>query len=169
MNDYKQQSREHIMSQIPNTIQNFLQTFDSTAIRILGDTPNSILDSEDYLGSIRVFVSTVESALRRFRPDIQTKFLAVNIYPGRHSYFVLDLNNVGYNYETAHDDMRPISVYVLRLSTKKPTIISRQEVLDRTIATTLAKMHNGHGYEPLPLVDDYNHIVQYCNPRSLQS
>lgn len=70
MNDNKQQVREHIISQIPITIQNFLQTVDSTAIRILGDTPNSILDSEDYLGSIRVFVSAVESALRRFRPDI---------------------------------------------------------------------------------------------------
>ena len=55
------------------------------------------------------------------------------------------------------------------INNKKRTTIFRQEILDRTIATTVAKMHNGHGYEPLPLVDDYNQIVQHCNPRSLQS
>lgn len=127
----------------PSPIQDFLQAVDSTAIRILGDTPNSILDPKDYLGSIRVFVSTVESTIRRFRPDSQTSFLAVNIYPGRYSYFVLDLDKVGYNYETAHQDMRLIPVYVLRLSNENPTTIPRQPVLDRTIATTVATMHKG--------------------------
>lgn len=63
--------------------------------------------------------------------------------------------------------MAPIPVYVLRLS-ERPKIF-RQQQLDDTIARVLADMHNGHGYDPLPLVDDYNHIVEYRNPRSLQS
>ncbi|QKX63326.1 uncharacterized protein TRUGW13939_10496 [Talaromyces rugulosus] len=167
MEDSKQQIREHIMDQIPDTIKNFLQTVDPAAIRILGDTPNSVLDSRDYLGSIRPFVSAVERSLRQHRLDNQTSFLAVSIYPGRHSYFVLDLNNSDYVYETAHNDMNPISVYVLRLS-RNPKIF-RKEALDKTLAETLAEMHNGHGYEPLPLFDDHNQIVQYHNPRSLQS
>lgn len=69
MDDNKQQIREHIINEIPNTIQNFLQTVDSTPIRILDDTPNIVLDSQDYLGPIREFVSTVEDRLRRLRPD----------------------------------------------------------------------------------------------------
>ncbi|EKV05142.1 hypothetical protein PDIG_38410 [Penicillium digitatum PHI26] len=162
-----QQIRERIMGQISDTIKSFLQSVDSSPIRILGDVPNSILDSRDYLGSIRPFVSKVEGSLRKDRPDNQTSFLAVNIYPGRHSYFVLDLNNVDYVYETAHKDMTPISVYVLRLSKRNPTIF-RREALDKTLAETLAAMHNGHGQDTLPLIDDHNRVVQYRNPRSLQ-
>ncbi|KAJ5958321.1 uncharacterized protein N7479_005471 [Penicillium vulpinum] len=168
MEGSRQQTRESILGQIPDTIQSFLQTVDTRAIRILGDTPNSVLDPGDYLGSVRPFVSKVESSLRQHCPDNQTSFLAVNIYPGHHSYFVLDLNNVHYDYETAHNDMCPIPVYVLRLSKRKPTIF-RREALDKTLAETLASMHNGHGHEPLPLFDNYNEIVQYRNPRSLES
>jgi hypothetical protein len=112
------------MGQIPDTINDFLQTVDSTAIRILGDVHNSILDSKDYLRSIRPLVSKVEGSLREYHPDSQTCFLVVNIYPGRHSYFVLDLNHLDYVYEAAHNDFTPISVYVLCLS-KKPTILRK--------------------------------------------
>lgn len=158
---------QHILRQIPDIIQTFLQNTDSMAIRILGDTPNSLLDPEDYLGSIRVFVSTVEIPLCQFRPDSHALFLAAKIFPGRHSYFALDVNNVGYDYETADKDMRLIPVYVLRLS-RNPTL-RRQPVLDGTVAKVLATMHNGHGYEPLPLLDDHNKLVAYHRPRSLKS
>lgn len=98
----------------------------------------------------------------------QTHFLAVDIHPGNHSYFVLDLNNADYVYETAHDDMAPIPVYVLRLSKTKIGIFRRGE-LDKTLAGRLAEMHNGHGYDPLPFVDDHNQTIEYRNPRSLRS
>ncbi|OQD68836.1 hypothetical protein PENDEC_c030G03370 [Penicillium decumbens] len=119
MGDQGEHIRERIMNQIPDTIRDFLQQAASTPIRILGDTPNSLLISGDYLGSIRPFVSKTQSSIRDCCPDAQTRFLTVNIYPGNHAYFVLDLNNVDYVYETAHTDMTAIPVYVLRLSKKK--------------------------------------------------
>lgn len=166
MEESKQQTRERILSQIPETINNFLDTVDSTAIRILGDTPNSVLDPEEYLESVRPFVSKVEESIHQHRPDAQTRFLAFSIYPGKHSYFALDLNNVDYNYETAHIERPLIPVYVLRLSLKRVRIF-RIRMLDDTLATTLADMHNVHGDDPLPLVEDWNHIVEYRRPRNI--
>lgn len=99
-----QKIREHIMGQIPETINKFLRTIDSTAIRILGDTPNSVLDHDCYLDSIRPIVSKIEESLREHRSDAQARFLA--------------------------------------------------------------EMHNGHGNDPLPLVDDHNQTVEYRYPRS---
>jgi hypothetical protein len=164
-------ARDNVMNQIPQIINTFLETAGPGAIRILGDTPTSILTTEDKVGCISQFASKIESSIHTSRPSTQTRFLAVNIYPPtktKHSYFVLDLNNADYIYETAHTDKRPIPVYVLRLSKRKISIF-RKEGLDVTIAETLATMHNGHGDDPLPLVDDYTGIVQYICSRSLST
>ncbi|KAJ5924423.1 hypothetical protein N7466_008610 [Penicillium verhagenii] len=166
MADQASQIREQIMNQIPSTIHKFLQGV-STPIRILGDTPNSLLDSGDYLASLRPFVSKTESSIRDCCPDIQTCFIAVNIYPGNHAFFVLDVNNVDYVYETAHTNTTPIPIYVLRLSKRKISI-TRQHGLDATIAERVRAMHNGHGDDPLPLLDDFNQTVEYHSPRNLR-
>ena len=109
----------------------------------------------------------IEESLREHRPDAQSRVLAVE-YPGNHLYFVLDFNNVDYVYETAHNDLTPLPVYVLRLSKRKIGIF-RQEELDDTIVKELAEMHNGLGDDPLPLVDDHTKtIIEYRYPRSLQ-
>ena len=170
MGDSKQQIREHIMTQIPHIMLQFLQELHSEdAVRILGDVPNSVLDPKDYLESIHPFASKVQHCLREYRPDYETRFVAVNVYPGKHSYFVVDLNNVGYNYNTAHECKTPVPVYILRLSKRAPAI-SRAEALDMQLAELLAKMHDGHGQDPLPLFEDHNDPnLQYCNPRSLRS
>jgi hypothetical protein len=63
--------------------------------------------------------------------------------------------------------MTPIPIYVLRLSKKKISI-TRQQGLDATIAERLRAMHNGHGDDPLPLVDDFNQTVEYHSPRNLR-
>ncbi|MEU5145557.1 hypothetical protein, partial [Streptomyces sp. NPDC021139] len=163
MEEEKRIDRNHIISQIPETINSFLETAGSGAIRILGDIPNSVLTTDDKLGCISQFALELENSIHTSRPSAQTRFLAVNIYPPaktKHSYFVVDLNNVDYVYATAHNDKRPIPVYVLRLSRRKISLL-RQEGLDATIAETLATMHNGHGNDPLPLVDDHTGIVQY--------
>ncbi|KAJ5416136.1 hypothetical protein N7465_004831 [Penicillium sp. CMV-2018d] len=167
MGDQAQNIRERIMDQIPDTIHKLLQEVDSGPIRILGDTPTSLLDPGDYLGSIRPFVSKAQCSIRNCRPDAQTRFLAVNVYPGNHAYFVLDVNNVDYVYETAHTDTSPIPIYVLRLSKKKISI-NRQRQLDASIAERLRAMHNGHGDDHLPLLDDFNHTVEYHSPRNLR-
>ncbi|KAJ5789140.1 uncharacterized protein N7518_006151 [Penicillium psychrosexuale] len=110
MEEQIRQIRERIKSQIPGTINGFLETVGSTTIRILGDTPNSVLDIGGY--------SWVPYADSRQRSRIR---------------FV-------------------------------------QGMLDANIANTLATMHNGHGHDPLPLVDDCNDaVLQYKNPRNLFS
>ncbi|XRM43591.1 hypothetical protein ABZX51_006754 [Aspergillus tubingensis] len=163
----EEQIRVMIMDQIHHVMRKFLSEVDSAPIRILGDTPTKILDSKDFLKSISVFVEKVQDSVRECRGNDQTRFLAVNIYPERHSYFVLDLNNTHYNYETAHKDVDPIPVYVLRLS-RRPRIF-RFKDQDERLAIRLAEMHNGHGKDPLPLFDDFTKTVQYHSPRSLQS
>lgn len=91
--------------------------------------------------------------------------MAANIYPGKHSYFALDVNNLNYDYETAHTDTTLVPVYHLRLSKRKISI-TRQPVLDATVAGRLREMHNGHGHDPLPLLDDFTRMMEYRNPRS---
>lgn len=168
MEDSKQQIREHIMTQIPRVMLEFLQKLQSDgAIRILGDVPNSALSPEEYLESINPFVLKVQRCLQEYRKENKTYFIAVNIYPGKHSYFVVDLNNVNYDYNTAHKCKTPVPVYVLRLS-KRPSI-RRNPPLDIQLAELLAQMHNGHGQDPLPLFEDHNDPnLQYKNPRDLQ-
>ncbi|CAG8378940.1 unnamed protein product [Penicillium salamii] len=138
--------RDLIINQIPDTIHNLLQEVDLSPIRILGDTPNSLLDSRYYLESIQPFISQTQNSIHHYRPDIETRFLAVN---------------------TTHTDTTPIPIYVLRLSRKKISI-TRQQRLDATIAERLRAMHNGHGDDPLPLLDDFNQTVEYHSPRSLR-
>ena len=170
MGDSEQQISEHILAQIPHIMHEFLQELHSEdAVRILGDVPNSILNPEAYLESIHPFASKLQHCIQEYHTDYKTCFLAANIYPGKHSYFVVDLNNTGHNYDTAHECKTPVPVYVLRFSKRKPRI-SRAGALDVQLAELLAKMHDGHGWDPLPLFEDHNDpSLQYGNPRSLGS
>ncbi|OJJ95247.1 hypothetical protein ASPACDRAFT_47991 [Aspergillus aculeatus ATCC 16872] len=87
-------------------------------MRILGDTPKIILDPEDYLGSIRPFATQVQDCLHEYSADNETCFVTVtvNIHPGKHSYFVVDLNITDYDYQTAPECETLIPVYILPLS-----------------------------------------------------
>ncbi|RAH59655.1 hypothetical protein BO85DRAFT_476305 [Aspergillus piperis CBS 112811] len=152
--------RDRILHQIHRVFFDFLQASsdDTTPMRILGDTPNSILDPKDPLESIRPFVTEIQNCVREYNANIKTCFIAVNIYPGKHSYFVVDLNNTEYDYQTAHECKTLVPVYILRLSKRNPRVYRKRE-LDGQLAETLRVMHNGHGWDPpLPLVDDY------CDP-----
>lgn len=167
MCDSVQGLRDHIMGKIPGIIHGFVQTIGSSAIRILGDTPNTILDSEAYLESISPFALEVQRCLHDDDANNRTCFVVVKIYRGKHSFFVVDLNNSDYDYQTAHECKTPIPVYVLRLSKRNPRIYRKREI-DELVADTVAVMHNGHGHDPLPLFDNhYDEHLQYSNPRSL--
>ncbi|KNG79991.1 hypothetical protein ANOM_011916 [Aspergillus nomiae NRRL 13137] len=169
MNGSTQEIRGYIIRQIRVVLSKFLQDVNvgSATIRILGDTPTSILDPEDYLASIYPFVSETEECLKKHHPDNTTRFIATTIYRGKHSYFVLDLNNNDYTYETAHECKTIVPVYVLRLSKRQPTIFRKRE-LDETIAETLRDLHDCHGQDPLPLFDNhYEENRCYRHPRSL--
>ncbi|PYH98816.1 hypothetical protein BO71DRAFT_292985, partial [Aspergillus ellipticus CBS 707.79] len=95
--------RDRILRLIRVILFEFLRMIHSGPMRILGDTLNSMLDPKDYLGSIRPFATQVQDCLREYNANNETRFIAVNIYPGKHSYFVVDLNNTNYDYQTAHE------------------------------------------------------------------
>ncbi|GKZ28679.1 hypothetical protein AbraIFM66950_011115 [Aspergillus brasiliensis] len=165
MDDSTHQIRERIIRQIRAVLSEFPPDVGSSTIRILGDTPNSILDPQDYLKSIRPFVSETEECLKKIHPDNETRFVAAKIYRGKHSYFIVDVNNTEYDYETAHDCKTVIPVYVLRLSKRQPTIFRKRE-LDEDIAKVLRNMHNLHGQDALPLYDNHYDVnLCYPNPR----
>ncbi|PYH74408.1 uncharacterized protein BO88DRAFT_459838 [Aspergillus vadensis CBS 113365] len=164
--------RDRILHQIHGLLFEVLRESEDTGpMRILGDTPNSILDPKDYLASIRPFVTEIQNCIHEFDANSKTCFIAVNIYPGKHSYFVVDLNNTEYDYQTAHECKTfPVPVHILRLSKRNPPRIYRKRELDGQLAETLRIMHNGHGQDPLPLVDNYcDPNRQYSNPRSLKT
>ncbi|KAJ5796901.1 uncharacterized protein N7518_005441 [Penicillium psychrosexuale] len=153
MDDSTQHVRSHVIGQIREILFDLPPDVVTGTMRILGDTPNSILDPNNYLESIRPFASEVQDGLHQYNRNNTTRFLAVTIYPGKHSYFVVDLNNTDYDYQTAHECKTPVPVYVLRLSKRKPTIFRKRE-LDGQIAETLRVMHNNHGQDPLSLFDN---------------
>ncbi|KAL3470438.1 hypothetical protein BJX99DRAFT_239550 [Aspergillus californicus] len=169
MDDAKQKVRNRILNQIPLIMPPVLEALSSdSAIRIIGDVANNTLDPKDYFASIYPYVEKVQDCLRECRPDGEILFLAAKMLPGKHSYFVIDSNNVNYDYETAHKCKTPIPIYVLRLSPRQPTI-RRVERMDIGIAETIADLHESHGYVPLPLFDNHNDLNRcYPNPRSLR-
>ena len=138
------------MRQIQGVLIEFLRDVGPGTMRSLGDTPNSILDPKDYLESIRAFAVKVQDCLHEYQANNETRFVAVNIYRKKHSYFVVDLNNTDYDYQNVHGCKTLVPVYILRLSKRKPTIFRKRE-LDRQIAETLRIMHNNHGQDPLYL------------------
>ncbi|KAI9369559.1 hypothetical protein BJX61DRAFT_536317 [Aspergillus egyptiacus] len=159
-------TRALIMGQIQGTIDQFFQQAIPPRMRLVGDTPTALLDSDDYLKSVLPFVTKAQDSIKICYPDAETRFLALRIQK-RHSYFVVDINNSDYDYETAHEDATLIPVYLLRLS--RHVRISRQPMQDRDLARILATMYWGHGNDPLPLVDDYTKSVVYHSPRGLRS
>ncbi|KAJ5709523.1 hypothetical protein N7493_009814 [Penicillium malachiteum] len=162
-----QKIRNHILCQIPVVLSELLRNVGSCTMRILGDTPNSVLDHEDRLGSLQSFISAVEDCVRQHHPDDKTLFVAVKFFPGKHSYFVVDVNKTRYNYETADECWDLVPVYCLRLS-RRPTIF-RKPSLDEPVSRILREMHSGHGQDLLPLCDNhFDPHFCYANPRSLQ-
>jgi hypothetical protein len=97
-------------------------------IRIIGDTPSSILDPENAFESMSEVVEMVQDAVAKCRQDAETCFLAARRTKGRHSFFALDLNNASYELMI----MTPL-IYVLHRSlctvlrlSRKPKIYRRE-------------------------------------------
>ncbi|PYI13209.1 hypothetical protein BO99DRAFT_477879 [Aspergillus violaceofuscus CBS 115571] len=104
------------------------------------------------------FFQTTTPTRFRLVGDTPTAILDSEDYLlSRHSYFVVDVNNVDYDYETAHEVTTSIPVYVIGLSRRVK--ITRNPTEDKNLAWILATMHRGHGNDPLPLVDDYTRPV----------
>lgn len=156
-----------IIGQIHEVRRNFLNEYGSSTpippIRILGDTSNSILNHSKFLESIKTIIEEVENTVATCRPDAKIRWIAVNKFEGRHSFFVLDLNNVEYDYESAHKCLSKVRVYVLQLS-RAPKLF-RCKPQGQKLAEKLAQTQNLHGKDPLPLFDDHTRPRIYGSSR----
>lgn len=139
------------------------------SIRILGDVRAEALDPNNYLASITDLVQPFLDTWESKDEITRVTFLAVDICI-RHSFFVVDLNNEQYDYDTAHLSAVSVPVYLLQRS-KRPHgrwRIFRYAPQDQQLARMLAHFHWGHGQDPLPLFQDHSDQtkrVLCMNPR----
>ncbi|KAL3474061.1 hypothetical protein BJX99DRAFT_248516 [Aspergillus californicus] len=163
-----QQLFENTIRAIRPLMSTLLQNLGPAPIRIFGDTPTSILDPANYLQSISQFALQVQDCVREHNPKYTTRFVAASACDTRNSYFVVDINNFAYDYQTAHLCETPIPVYVLCLSNMRPTLYRKLSV-DISVAWILKVLHNGHGQDPLPLFDNHHDLtLRWDSPRSPQ-
>ncbi|KAF9888159.1 hypothetical protein FE257_009154 [Aspergillus nanangensis] len=149
------ENRHALQENTRKTLKEFFDTtYDSAnpPIRFIGRIANREVDSDHFFESLQELVQNIEEFVTSCRPDTEIRFLAASRWPKRCSYFVLDVNNREYCYESAHVFMEEIPVYILQLS--KRAKIYRYEKEDKTIVKRLRTMHNVHGQDPLPLFDD---------------
>lgn len=139
------------------------------SIRILGDVRTETLDPNNYLASI---TDLVQPFLDTWMPKdeiTRVTFLAVDIYI-RHAFFVVDLNNEQYDYDTAHLSAVSVSVYLLQRS-RRPHgrwKIFRYAPQDQSLAKMLASFHYSHGQGSLPFLEDHSDQTKrviFMNPR----
>ncbi|KAJ5458482.1 hypothetical protein N7475_009870 [Penicillium sp. IBT 31633x] len=136
------------------------------SIRILGDLPTEKLNSEDYLNSTH---ETIASFVNIWQKIATLRLLAIEIYP-RHTYFALDINNDRYDYDNAHTQMIILPVYLLRLSRESDRWkIFRHLPQDSALARRIAFLHESHGQDPIPFVDDHNKAVIHYAPRNIKT
>lgn len=139
-----------------------LDTVDNRTIRIVADVPTDLLRSED-------FVISASDLIMPFRKQWETKnmtrLLAVDVY-SHHAYIVIDINNLQYDYETAHNQTSPIPVYILRLSRSNKWSFFRRATDDQKIATSIAELHKCNGQNPLPFFADHIKGSVYLSPRT---
>ncbi|KAJ0421170.1 hypothetical protein BJY00DRAFT_112377 [Aspergillus carlsbadensis] len=144
------------------------QIFESQdAKRIVMKIKTRHLDSQDYLQGIKGILNDI---LPDWESDQRILLLAIQIYPSR-TYLALDINHHGYNFRTAHEDRKPLPVYLLRMASRRTEWdLVRLRGEDDRLCERIADMHESHGYDvDLPLVEDHHSIVVHDNPRSLSA
>lgn len=144
-----------IMDEIHQVVSKALSEHGS--IRILGDVRTETLDPNNYLASITNLVQPFLDTWNSKDEITRVTFLAVDIYI-RHAFFVVDLNNEQYDYNTAHLSAVPVPVYLLKRS-RRPHgrwKIFRYAPQDQSLAKMLASFHWAHGQDPLPFFEDHS-------------
>ncbi|KAB8223904.1 hypothetical protein BDV33DRAFT_199949 [Aspergillus novoparasiticus] len=132
-------------------------------VRIVVDVPTNLLRPDEYLASVSQLVSPF---MVHWETENTPRLLVVDVYP-KHAYIVIDINNRRYNYDTAHQQIYAIPVYVLQLS--QNTLrwrFFRRAVEDELIARTIAELHRLNGQNPIPFFADHINGSVYLSPRS---
>lgn len=135
-----------------------------STIRIAVDVPtSSILPTDNIL---RTASDRVRPLIEEFGRDNLMRLLAVDVYP-RHIYIAIDINNREYDYNTAHQQMFSIPVYILRFSKREGKwTFFRRATEDKKLARTIADLHRCNGTNPTPFLADHIKGSVYPSPRT---
>lgn len=157
--------RASILAKADEAINEFLAAQDSSnsPVRLIGQFSNRMIDPDAFFESVKSITNRVLNCVAQWDPTATTTLLSINRFPGRLSYFALDINNSTYVYETAHLTTIPTPIHILRLS--KNARIFRSQRHDKSIAETLARLHYMHGQDPLPFFDDRTTPPVFNSPR----
>ncbi|KAJ5558208.1 hypothetical protein N7535_008423 [Penicillium sp. DV-2018c] len=133
------------------------------SMRILGVLRTAGLDSKDYLASVSAKIEGFVAALNEIA---ETRFLAVQVR-NKYTYFVLDINNDQYDYQTAHLRAITLPVYRLQYSSRRWHLV-RDQRQDASLADEIASLHDCNGQNPTPFLEDItnNKNPTYLTPRS---
>lgn len=124
------------------------------------------LNSQDYRASASKFVNEI---FPNWENDNRILFLAIEIR-GDRTYMAVDINNFNYNFDTAHEAMTILPVYVVWQHKKKGWFNVRWPQEDGPLATKLAELHNLNGFNAItPFLANYNTRIVYENPRELST
>ncbi|KAA8652092.1 uncharacterized protein ATNIH1004_000996 [Aspergillus tanneri] len=121
-------------------------------IRVVGVLPTRFLRSEDYRASVS---SLIEPFTTEWGKSQKIQLIAIDVYQ-EYTFFVLDINNWKYDYDTAHKELLLVPVYILRLSNGgNKWKFFRRAVDDRRIARRIADLHSCNDQNPLPFLEDH--------------
>ncbi|KAE8321597.1 hypothetical protein BDV39DRAFT_210597 [Aspergillus sergii] len=120
-------------------------------VRIVVDVPTNLLRPDEYLASASELVSPF---MAHWETVNTPRLLVVDVYP-KHAYIVIDINNRRYNYDTAHQQIYAIPVYILQLSKKTLEWRFFRRAVDELIARTIAELHRLNGQNPIPFFADH--------------
>ena len=140
------------------------QIFNSNdAKRIAMKMNTKDLNSDNYTASAKRKLNDI---FPDWESDPRFRFVAMEVYH-EGAYIAIDISHRDYNFNTAHEDMKPLPVYFLgKVHKGREWTLIRMPQEDDYICTRLAYLHRCHGYDAeLPLVDDYTSIVFHANPR----
>ncbi|KAL3474062.1 hypothetical protein BJX99DRAFT_260762 [Aspergillus californicus] len=141
---------------IAQLITELLGTTRNNPVRIVGYIPIPRLDKTYHLESIRQVTAKVQEGTRAFHSKYTACFLAAAIeHAMGHALFIVDINNVDYDFDIAMNGQPKVPVHALSLLMDTPTL-DGTPLLDGPVARGLARMHRKYpswGKDDLPFFD----------------
>ncbi|KAA8649663.1 uncharacterized protein ATNIH1004_002334 [Aspergillus tanneri] len=135
------------------------------SVRILITVYTKSLNSENYLASASDTISKIAPG---WENNPRIRFLLVDVYE-RHTFIVADINNHGYNFETAHKDTTPIPVYAIRQVRKtEKWVMTKEQKYDMYIAHRIAELHDWYGLRKPPFLEDHHFVIEHTDLREPQ-
>ncbi|PYH99039.1 hypothetical protein BO71DRAFT_394623 [Aspergillus ellipticus CBS 707.79] len=134
----------------------------SEAQRLVIKVHTEQLDSHDYRVSASNFINEI---FPNWEDDSRIHFIAIEIR-GDRTFLAIDVNNLDYDFETAHETRTVLPVYVVWRHKRKGWYIIRWPQEDEPLATKIAELHDLNGFDTTtPFLANFNESVVYGNPR----